>query len=317
MQLLLVDHGDRVVAGQLLGEMDPVDLPDQLQSAQMSVEKGEHQIEAAQARLDEANSRSALAQREVIRYRNMQEKKAASSEEAEAKETDAETAVDQVRAAQADLQGARHDLQRLQSDVKALQAQIEELKLISPVDGLITAREVEPGSVIVAGTTILQLIEPASLWVHTRIEQRGSGEIPIGLSAEILLRNQPEQPLQGHVARIELIADSLTEERWIDVAFDRIPESVAIGTLANVTLRLPEIKNTQWLPAAALQTHERQTGVWLSVNGKAHFVPVKTGTSSLDGKIQIRAGVSPEDIVVNHAPAPLSEGQRLKIDNHD
>jgi len=63
LQLLLVDHGDRVVAGQLLGEMDLVDLPDQLQSAQMSVEKGEHQVEAAQARLDEANSRSALAQR--------------------------------------------------------------------------------------------------------------------------------------------------------------------------------------------------------------------------------------------------------------
>jgi len=314
---LYVDHGDRVTAGQLLGEMDPVDLPDRLQSAQKSIERSEHQIEAAQSRLDEASSRSALAQREAKRYRELLAKKQISHEAAETKETDAKTAADQVRGAQADLEGARHDLQRLQSDLKALQAQVEELKLVSPVDGLVTAREVEPGSVIVAGTTVLRLIEPATLWVRTRIEQRGSGDIRKGQSAEILLRNQPKWPLKGNVARVELIADSLTEERWIDVAFEEIPEGVAIGTLANVTINAPEVPKVQWLPAAVLQSHGRQTGVWLIVNDKAHFTTVRTGARTLDGKTQIRTGVTPEDRVVSYSSKPLSEGKRLKITGHD
>ncbi|TCK17989.1 RND family efflux transporter MFP subunit [Thiogranum longum] len=312
-----VDHGDRVITGQLLGKMDPVDLPDRLQSAQKSIERSEHQVEAAQSRLDEANSRSALARREAKRYRELLAKSQISHEAAETKETDAKTAADQVRGAQADLEGARHDLQRLQSDLKALQAQIEELKLVSPVEGLVTAREVEPGSVIVAGTTVLRLIEPATLWVRTRIEQRGSGDIRKGQSAEILLRSQPKQPLNGSVARVELIADSLTEERWVDVAFDEIPEGVAVGTLANVTINAPEVPNAYWLPAAALQTHERQTGVWLIVSGKSHFAPVRTGSRTLDGKIQIHTGVTPEDLVVSYSPKPLSEDKRLKTTDHD
>ena len=80
LQQLLVDHGDKVAAGQLLGKMDPVDLPDRLQSAQLSIEKNEHQIESAQAKLDEAKSRLSLAKKEDKRYRDLVRKKQVSNE---------------------------------------------------------------------------------------------------------------------------------------------------------------------------------------------------------------------------------------------
>ncbi|VAW65353.1 hypothetical protein MNBD_GAMMA08-2169 [hydrothermal vent metagenome] len=317
LQQLLVDHGDSVIAGQLLGQMDPVDLTDRLQSAQLNVEKNEHLVEAARARLDEAKSRYALAKREDRRYRDLVGKKQVSHETAELKATDAIVASDQVRAAEAELEGARHDLQRMQSDLKALQAQIDDLQLISPTTGVVTAREAEPGSLIVSGSTILRIVDTTTLWVRVRIEQRGSADIDIGLPARIFLRNQPDKALDGQVARIELIADSLTEERWVDVAFDQIPEGMAIGMLANVIIKLPVVSQTQWLPAATLQNHERVTGVWLIRDNKAHFVPVKTGTRTLDGKIQILSGIASADVVVSYTAKPLIEDQRLKVDNND
>lgn len=317
LQQLLVDHGDAVVAGQLLGKMDPVDLPDKLHSEQLSIEIQEHQIESAQAKLDEARSRLALAKREDRRYRDLVKKKQVSQEVAEAKATEAVTAADQVRAAEADLEGKRHDLQRMRSEVKALQAQIDELELISPVAGVVTSREAEPGSVIVGGVPVLRIIDNTTLWVRVRIEQRGSADLDIGLPAEILLRDQPEKPSSGKVARIELIADSLTEERWVDVSFDQIPDNLAIGILANVTIHLPVIRQASWLPAAAIQHRNRESGVWLVADNKAHFVPVKTGRRTLDGKIQILSGVTTDDVVVSYSKIPLDEGQRLKVSNHD
>ena len=325
LKQLLVDHGDRVQAGQLLGEMDPVDLTDRLQSAQLSVEKYEHLVVAAQARVDEAKSRAAQARDEDLRYRDLVKKKQVSHEAAEAKATDAIAATDQVHAAEAELEGTRHDLQRQQSDLKALQAQIDELKLISPVTGLVTAREVEPGSLVVSGTPILRLIDQNTLWVRTRIEQRGSTQLASGLPAEIFLRSQPDKAYKGKVARIELIADSLTEERWVDVAFDqastngasKIPDGLAIGMLANVSIHLPAIEHAQWLPAAALQSHQRQSGVWLIRDNRAHFTTVKTGIRTLDGKIQILSGINTADEVVIYTGKPLHEGQRLKVSNHD
>jgi len=315
LQQLLVDHGDRVTSGQLLGQMDPVDLGDRLQSAQLNVEKYEHMVEAAQARLDETKSRLSLAKSEDKRYRDLFRKKQVSHEAAEAKATEAVTAAAQVRAAKADLEGIRHDLQRVKSDMKALQAQIDELKLISPVEGMVTAREAEPGSLVVSGTPVLRIIDSSTLWVRVRIEQRGSANLDIGLAAEIFLRSHQDEAIGGKVARIELIADSLTEERWVDVSFDQIPENLAIGTLANVTIHLPMVKQASWLPAATIQNNNRESGVWLVTENGAHFVTVKTGTRTLDGKIQILSGVTAADVVVSYSKKPLAEGQRLKISN--
>ena len=317
LQQLLVDHGDSVVPGQLLGKMDPVDLIERLQSAQLNIEKNEHLVEAAEALLDEAKSRYDQAKREDKRYRDLVKKKQVSQEAAEAKATDAITTYDQVHAARANLEAARHDLQRMQSDLKALQAQIDDLQLISPSAGVVTAREAEPGSLIVSGTPILRIVDTTTLWVRVRIEQRGSAEMAIGQPAEIFLRNQPDKALDGQLARIELIADNLTEERWVDVAFAQIPEGIAIGTLANVTIHLPIVQQAKWLPAAALQHHERESGVWIVRDNRAHFAVVRTGTRTLDGRIQILSGVTTEDSVVSYTSKPLSEGQRLKVVDHD
>jgi len=309
---LRVDHGDRVEKGELLGKMDPVDLPARLLSARKTLEKMEHSVESAQAQVNEVQARLQLARDEALRYQQLAGKGLTSQEQRETKQTEADALADSHRSAQASLEGTRYDLERAQAEVEVFQAQIDDLKLVAPVDGLITGREVEPGSVVMAGTTVLRMVDPGSLWVRTRINQEGSSALGLGLPAQILLRTRTERPLKGHVARLELIADSLTEERWVDVAFDDIPEGVAIGSLANVTIRLPVVEDTQWLPAAALRRHQGVSGVWTLRDGRAHFTEVHTGTRTLDGKVQILQGLEPDTAVIIYTPRSLTEGDKLK-----
>ncbi len=100
----------------------------------------------------------------------------------------------------------------------------------------------------------------------------------------------------------------------MDVAFEHIPERVAVGTLANVTLQLPAVEHAEWLPAAALQSHERQRGVWTVREGRAHFQPVKTDIQTLDGKVQILSGLDAGARVISYMRAPLREDQRVRIE---
>jgi len=213
----------------------------------------------------------------------------------------------------ANLAGVKHDLERSHEDLKALKAQLDDLKLLSPVNGLITAREVEPGSVIVAGTPVLRMIDPLSLWVRSRIDQAKSGQIHQGQRANIQLRNLPGQSLKGQVKRIELIADSLTEERWIDVAFEHTPTNLSIGMLANVTIELPEVKQASWLPGAALVYQQGKAGVWRMIEGKAEFTPIKLGVQTMDGKTQILSGLHAQDVVIQNALKPIKSGVRVKV----
>jgi len=310
---LLVDHGDTVIKGQLLGQMDPVDLSARLKSAQLLIKKIEQSVESSRAAVDETKTRALQAHREHLRYQKLFAQKQISQEVAEGKQTDDRAAEDKVREARAALSAAKHDLERAQEDLRALQAQYNDLKLLSPSSGLIIAREVEPGSVIVAGTPILRMIDPLSLWVRTRIDQAKSGQIHEGQMAEIQLKNLPGKILKGQVKRIELIADSLTEERWVDVAFEQIPNNLSIGMLANVTIELPVVKQAFWLPGATIVYQKGKAGVWRVIGGKAQFAPVKLGVQTLEGKTQILDGIKAKDKVIYNALKPIKEDARVKV----
>ena len=309
---LKVDHGDRVEAGQLLGRMDPVDLPQRLQAAAFTADKLAQQMAAARARLKEARSRHQLALKEAQRYQRLAAKGQISREAADARDTEARTTAEAIQAAQAELAALRHEHQRALADLKALRAQLEALELRSPAAAVVITRKVEPGSVVTAGTPVLELADPASYWVRTRIEQQGSQGLALGLPATIELRQQPGRPWAGKVARVELIADDLTEERWVDVAFDQPLAGLAIGSLANVTIHLPKVEHAAWVPAAALDRRGGSHGVWLLREGRARFQPVKVGIRTLDGKVQLLSDLPADSRIIVHAGRPLSEGCRVE-----
>ncbi len=309
---LKVDHGDRINRGQLLGRMDPVDLPQRLQAAAFTADKLAQQVAAAHAKLKEARSRHQLALKEAQRYQRLAAKGQISREAADARETEARTTADAIQAAQAELAALRHEHQRALAELKALRTQLEALELRSPAAAVVIARKVEPGSVVMAGTPVLELADPASYWVRTRIEQLDSQGLTLGLPATIELRQQPQKPLSGKVVRLELIADDLTEERWVDVAFDQPPAGLAIGSLANVTIHLPKVENSASLPAAAIHRRGASHGVWLVRKGHAHFQPVRVGIRTLDGKVQLLSELPENARVILYADRPLTEGRRVE-----
>ena len=183
----------------------------------------------------------------------------------------------------------------------------------APVDGVVTARDAEPGSTVVAGQAVLKLQEPGSLWVTVRLDQGRSAGLRAGLPAEITLRSNPGKVLTGKVARIEPISDSVTEERIAQVVFDSLPQGVTNNEMAEVNLRLPAVTDALILPNAALRHRGAEVGAWLRADGKLRFVPVKTGATGLDGKVQIAEGLKAGDEVVVYSERELKDDSRIKV----
>ena len=130
-----------------------------------------------------------------------------------------------------------------------------------------------------------------------------------------MLRSRPRSPLAGQVARVELLADSVTEERIAQVAFDAAEgtSGASIGELAEVTLQMPETPVSLLLPNASIQRQQGQAGVWRLDGGKPVFTPVKLGTHSLDGQVQVLAGVKLGDEVVVYSQKALSARARVQV----
>jgi HlyD family secretion protein len=310
---VLVDVGEVVKAGQLLAEMDPVDLDERVLALDASIARANSAIAAAEAQRQDALARSRLAVMNTRRYVDLGEKKFVSTSAVEAKQQEQASAQAVISAAEANLAGAGQDMARLMAERDGLRQQRNNVRLLAPTDGVITARDAEPGSTVVAGQAVIRLIEPASLWIRVRFDQGRSGGLAVGLPAVIALRSNPAQLLRGKVVRLEMLSDSVTEERVAQVAFDSIPADVSLGELAEVTLALPAGRSGLLLPNASIKQQGGKTGVWVYDDGALRFVAVAPGASSLDGKVLVLAGLKAGERVVVHSEKELLAGSRIKV----
>jgi len=308
-----VDVGDVVRAGQLLAEMDPVDLDQRLASTAAGAARAKSAVDTAAAQLADSVARREVAAANARRYDDLAQKGFVSSSVTEGKSQELKSAVAQFAAAEASLAGARQDLARLNAERDGAQQQRANLRLLAPADGVVTARDAEPGSTVVAGQAVLRLVAADSLWVKLRLDQNRSAGLQVGLPAEIVLRSRPGQVLAGKVARIEMLSDSVTEERIAQVSFDTSPKDVSVGEMSEVTLRLPGVKQALVLPNAALRLRGGKIGVWVLLADKFDLVAVRTGISGADGRVQILDGLKEGDAVIVHSERDLGENSRIKV----
>lgn len=310
---MLVDQGDVVKAGQLLAELDPVDLDDRVASARIAADRASSTIRAAEALLAETQGRAQLAAASAQRYAELRMQGFFSKEAADAKGHEANAARAASDAAAAQLAAARRDRERALSDVAGVGKLRAQARLTSPVDGVVSARLVEPGTTIVAGQPVLQVIDPASLWIKARIDQGQAGGVRVGQPAEIVLRSDAKRADRGKVQRVDLVSDAVTEERIVNVGFGHRPDGISVGELVEVTIRTAELPDVRSIPAAALKRQDRQDGVWLLAAGRVSFHPVKPGITTLDGRTQIVEGLNAGDEVVVHSEHALRADARVRV----
>lgn len=298
-----VHVGDPVKAGQVLGEMDPVDLDKRIQAQDAAIQRANAQIKDAQARKD-------YAQAQAVRYEQLLKVRSTSDEMVATKQYE-------LLIAAAGQTAALEELSRLRADREALDALLANLYLIAPADGLIVSRDADPGTTVVAGQAVVTLIDPATLWVNVRFDQISARGLAPELSARISLRSQAGALLPGRVLRTEPLADAVTEEALAKVVFDKIPTPLpSIGELAEVTIALPTLPETLVIPNAAIQHIDGKLGVWQVVNGEINFTPVSLGIADLEGHVQVREGLNVGDQVVAYSANALTGHSRIDVVSH-
>ena len=295
-----VQVGDAVAAGRVLGEMDPVDLDERLRAQQAA-------IASADAALRQAEAKQAFARTQAARYEQLLAVRGTSEELAATRRQD-------LALADAALAAARADGARLRAELQAVRAQRGNLVLVAPVAGLVVARDVDPGTTVVAGQAVVELIDPASLWVDTRFDQIAAEGLAAGLPAKVVLRSRRGQPLDARVLRVEPRADVVTEETLAKLSFDAPPATLPpVGELAEVTVQLPALAAAPTIPNAALRTVGGKLGVWKMTDGKLRFEAVTSGRGDLDGWVQVAHGLAAGEQVVVYSEKTLNSRSRIQV----
>ncbi len=300
LKWLQVQVGDSVSAGQLLGEMDASDMDARIAAQHAAMISAEAHIRQAQAQATFATS-------QADRYARLLQTRGTSEEMVVSKRMERDVAVAALSAAEA-------DAGRVAAELAALKAQRDTLRLTAPVDGLIVERYADPGTTIVAGQTVVEVIEPSSTWINARFDQVSARGLTADLTATIVLQSRGSETFTGTVKRIEPRADVVTEESLAKIAFDSLPTPLpALGELAEVTVQIATQDPRPVVDNAAIRSFEGRRGVWVLSESGLRFSPVVLGRSTLDGKVQVLEGLLEGERIVLYSEKALSPDTRTHI----
>ncbi|WP_373002249.1 efflux RND transporter periplasmic adaptor subunit [Sulfurimonas sp.] len=306
------DEGLWVKKGDLLVVIDPVDMPELLQETQISVKKAKSELNALEKESQSLKAQKEMAHITFVRYENLLKQSFVSQSEYDKAKTDLDALDAQLEATMARIESSKIEVERSKKNVNSLKTKLSRYKIYAPVDGYVISKEAQVAQSVTSSSSILKIVDPKTIWIRAYIDERISGDVEVGQKAYITLRSQSNKVFNGYVKRIVAQSDAVTQEREINIAFDKLPIPFYINEQARVSIKVKSITDALKVPLNTLKIQNEKEGVWILKDGKAYFKTLKIQAKS-DNEAAVMSGLDKNDIVLipNSSKKPLSEGMRI------
>jgi len=340
----VVDIGDHVKSGQLLAEIDTPTVDEEIAQAKADVAEARAQLVSAQANLKEARAKDQtaeamvkraeadqsfaavtadrwvnMASRGAVSLQSRDEKNralAAQNASLEATKAQKRAADQAVAAAEAQVSVSRAGVAAKLAALARYQAQQSFKYVRAPFEGVITARKVDPGDLITAGsqtqnTELFQMAKLDILRIYVNGPKAISRYLEPGQAAELFVTGFPERTFKGTVTNVSGALDPQTRTRQTEVKIANPVHILLPGMYAQVKLTVHRPEAWVRVPSNAVIPRGSDLAVVVVKDGKAHYQKVVLGRDFGD-ELEIKAGLEGNETVVLSPEDDLREGDRVK-----
>ena len=362
---LAVNEGDRVTADQFLLEIDPENLQAAVNRGEAGLRASESARSQARVAIETARVSLDLARENLARQQELWSLRLISREvydqavtevelretELQAREVEVETAAQRIRQERATLDSARYDL--------------TQVTVTSPIDGIVTRRNIEEGETVVvgtmnnAGTVLLTIADFSILEAQLEVDETDIPALKFGQSAHITIDALPDESYVGQVTEIgnspiqtagqasnaqqatnfEVVVTLDADVPGVRPGFTctaDITTAIRAGAMSvpiqATTVREVELDASGQIiprdtdtergvgPATATgepasTTREEREGVFVVRQGRAGFVPVRTGIAG-ERYFEALTGLTEGDLVITgpfDVVRNLSDGDAVQV----
>lgn len=309
---IFFDEGEWVKKGDLLLSIDPVDMPMLLGEAKLALKKSGHEAASAKDNKESLEAQKVLLQATYDRYKKLLEQKFVSKAEYDKAKSDLQNINAQINSSKAKIASAASEELRGQKSIEAIGAKLERLKIYSPINGYVIAKEAEKNQYVLPSAPIFKIVDPKTLWVKANIDERLANQVKVMQKATIKLRSKPNEKIKGTLQRVVAMSNAVTLEREVNIGFDVTPETFYINEQAEVNIEVAQHENVLKIPLKLLVAKEGKKGVWVAEGNNAFFKPV-TILAQNDEEAAIDSGIDTNTELLLIAPSnkPLSDGMKI------
>jgi len=150
---------------------------------------------------------------------------------------------------QASIQSQNLSINQIKEELENKKAKLDELEVIAPCDGIVTALSIKAGDSVQEGKAIATITDPSQLQVVAAVDELDISQVQVGQKAVITLNALPDKSFEGSVVKIADIGNSTNNVTTYDVTVAvNNPENIKIGMSANVQIQVASKENVLLLP---------------------------------------------------------------------
>jgi len=307
------DIGMWVKKDELLIEMDGVDLPQQLEIAEANLKKSDFEIRASISELQNQKAQKSLIQITYERYERLKVQGYTSQSEYDKAKADLEGIDAAIAATISRIDATKASSVIAQKSIDAIKTKIDRLKVYSPIDGFVISKDAQIAQSVLSSTPIVKIVDPKTLWVEAKIDERISSAIKVTQGATITLRSQPNRSYKAVVKRVNAMSDAVTLEREINVGFIDIPKPFYINEQAEVSIHIKTYNNVVKIPSKVVVQNGGKLGVWIAENSHAKFIFIDKIAQD-DHEVAIKnLDKNSKILVPNASKKPLKDGMKIHL----
>ena len=284
-----VDIGAHVRAEQLLAEIETPEVDQQLRQAR--------------AERSTAQANYKLAKSTAERWQMLRKTESVAQQETDEKLGDLESKSAAMEAAQA--------------NVKRLEETQGFQKIYAPFEGVITARNIDVGDLINAGSNgpgkeLFHLAAVSQMRVYVEVPQMNSRNTAPGTPAELEVPEMPGRRFSGRVARTSDAMDPASRTLKVEVDVDNRQGVLMPGEFVEVHLKLPTPVNSLTVPVNALLFRAEGMNAAAVRDGRVVLLPVTIGHDYGDS-LEVTSGLRADERIIVNPPDSLASGQKVRM----
>ena len=205
---LTVMEGEKVKKGQLLLEIDPRNLETAVQNREASLATARSQLDQTRSSIESSKVSLKQAQDNLKRQQDLNKQGLVAREVLERAENDVKMRQTDLTMSEQSVRTQEQRIKQEETNVETARYDLNKVRMLAPIDGLVTARNIEEGETAVvgtmnnAGTVLLTIADMSVIEAEVEVDETDIPSVRIGQAAKVTIDALPDQTFTGKVTEI-------------------------------------------------------------------------------------------------------------------
>jgi RND family efflux transporter MFP subunit len=215
-------------------------------------------------------------------------------------------------AGQAQVDLSKAQAMQTEARLEELRINLQNTSVVSPVDGFVGKRNVDPGAMVSQNAPVASVVEISRMRLVANVVEKDLRMVNVGDPALVTVDAYPGEQFRGRIARVAPVLDPATRTASMEVEIPNGDTRLKPGMYARVSLQVEDRKGVLLAPKAAVIDFEGKRGVWVADDNKPRFVPVSLGIEDPE-RVEITAGLKAGDKIVVAGAATIRASDTIVV----